>query len=46
MDSIYKLTDNKLTNILIKFHFLFTRKRLSNLINEINPDVIVCNSST
>jgi processive 1,2-diacylglycerol beta-glucosyltransferase len=37
----YKLTDTKLTNKLLRLPFFFTRKKVSKLIDEVNPDVIV-----
>lgn len=37
----YKLTDTKLTNKFLKLPFFFTRKKVSKLINQVNPDVIV-----
>lgn len=38
---LYKLTNNRFTNILINIPFLFIRKRLYNLINTEKPDVII-----
>jgi processive 1,2-diacylglycerol beta-glucosyltransferase len=37
----YKLTDNKFINNLLKIPFFLTKKKVSKLVNEINPDVIV-----
>ncbi len=37
----YKLTDIKLTNNLLKLPFFLAKKKISKLINEIKPDVIV-----
>lgn len=37
----YKLMDRKLTNKLLKIPFSLTRRKVSKLIDEINPDVIV-----
>lgn len=37
----YNLTDKKSTNKLLRILFFLTRKKVSKLINEINPDVIV-----
>jgi len=37
----YKLTDNKFINNFLKLPFLLTKRKVSKLVNEINPDVIV-----
>ena len=37
----YRLTDSKLINKVLKIPFSLTRKKVSKLINEIQPDVIV-----
>ena len=37
----YNLTDNKLINKLLKLPFFLARKKVSKIISEINPDVIV-----
>ena len=39
--SFYKLTDSKIINTLLNFPFIFSRKKVSKLIYETNPDVIV-----
>jgi len=41
----YHLTDQKLINKLLKLPFFLTRKKVSNLITKINPDVIVATHS-
>lgn len=41
----YHLTDSKFINKFLKFPFYFARKRISKLINELNPDVIVASHS-
>lgn len=41
----YNLTDKNLTNKLLKIPFLFTKKKVLKLINEINPNVIVATHS-
>lgn len=38
---IYRLTNNRFTNILINIPFLFIRKRLYNLIKSEKPDLII-----
>lgn len=41
----YNLTDKKLTNRLLKIPFFLAKKKVSKLIDEINPDVIVATHS-
>jgi processive 1,2-diacylglycerol beta-glucosyltransferase len=41
----YHLTDQKLINKLLKFPFFLARKKVSDLITKINPDVIVATHS-
>lgn len=43
--NFYKLTDTKLTNYLLKIPFLFAKRKILKLINEIKPDVIVATHS-
>ena len=39
--AFYKLTDSRIINILLNIPFYFSRRKVSKLINEIKPDVIV-----
>lgn len=41
----YKLTDTNLTNKLLKLIFFMARKKVSKLINKIQPDVIIATHS-
>ncbi|WP_297422853.1 glycosyltransferase [Clostridium sp.] len=41
----YKLTDNKFINKFLKHVFFLTRKKVSRLINEIQPDIIIATHS-
>lgn len=41
----YNLTDNRFVNKFLKFPFFLTKKKVSKLINEINPDIIVATHS-
>ena len=41
----YKLTDTKLTNKLLKLPFFLAKKKVSKLINKLDPDVIVATHS-
>lgn len=37
----YKLTDSRVVNTLLNFPFYFSRRKVSKLINEIKPDIII-----
>ncbi|MBS4842724.1 MAG: UDP-N-acetylglucosamine--LPS N-acetylglucosamine transferase [Clostridium sp.] len=39
--AFYKLTDTRIVNALLNFPFFFSRRKVSKLITEIKPDVIV-----
>lgn len=39
--SFYDLTDKKIVNTLLNLPFYFSRKKVSKLIDEINPDIII-----
>ena len=39
--AFYKLTDSSMINVLLNFPFCFSRRKVSKLIDEINPDIIV-----
>lgn len=41
----YNLTDKNITNSLLKIPFLFTKKKVSKLIHEIKPDIIIATHS-
>ena len=39
--AFYKLTDSRIINMLLNLPFYFSRRKVSKLINKVNPDVIV-----